>query len=88
MVNSFSVDFTPFSSPKLHPNSLPLCANCKEAVVIGDLSSSNVFACRLFGSTDVIWGSVQYKPCLSVRRNESECGSVGKYYRHRYFDDE
>jgi len=79
-VVSFAVDFSPLTPMTLQPAMLPLCGNCKEAMIVGEGRS---LACRLFGKTDVIWGTVDYKACTVARRNESMCGTEGRYYYRR-----
>jgi hypothetical protein len=76
-ITSFRVDFSPLSPVSLQPGVLPLCGNCREAIIVGEGRS---LACRLFGRTEVVWGSVEYKACSVVRRNESMCGLEGRYY--------
>lgn len=73
---SFMVEFTPLSPVTQQPGSLPLCANCLEAVV----TTSAALTCRLFGKTDAVWGGVEYAMCTTTRRNESLCGADARYY--------
>lgn len=73
---AFTVDFSPLKPQ----NQVPLCGNCCEAIV----ADKNTLSCRLFGSTEVIWGTIQYKACVAVRRNESMCGPNGRYFFHYY----
>lgn len=79
-VRTFTVDFSPLSPVTLQPTMLPLCGNCNEAIIGGEGRS---LACRLFGRTEVVWGTVEYKACTAVRRNESMCGAEGRYYFRR-----
>lgn len=79
-VRTFTVDFSPLSPVTLQPAMLPLCGNCNEAMIVGEGRS---LVCRLFGRTEVVWGTVEYKACTAVRRNESMCGAEGRYYFRR-----
>ena len=81
IAQAFSVDFSPLTV-SLQPGSLFLCANCQEALVM-EQNGKKKLVCRLFGTTDVVWGTVEYKPCAGVRRTESMCGPEGRYFFRR-----
>jgi hypothetical protein len=74
-LDGFLVPFTPISPRELHPESLKLCVNCKEAHV-----KNHQLQCTLFGKTDPLFGNVYYDTCRAARSNESMCGTQARYY--------
>ena len=65
---AFVVPFTPFS-----PNDPPLCKNCNNVI-------PDTLSCKLFGNTNVVTGEKMYSLCTETRKNESMCGTNGKFY--------
>ena len=54
-----------------------LCGNCEYFVY------DNTPKCKLFGKIDPIYGKKYYQSCHVTRKNETECGTVSRYYVRR-----
>jgi hypothetical protein len=77
IVHGLLIPFHPMSPRELHPESLKLCLNCKEA-----REDKKGSVCKLFGKTDPVMGSIFYETCRTARSNETLCGSAGRYFYH------
>ena len=77
--NGLLIPFHPTSPRELHPGSIKVCLNCKEA-----RKDKKGLVCKLFGNTDPVRGNIYYDTCRTARSNESMCGSLGRYFFHHY----
>lgn len=68
--NAFLVSFSPYAIVDY-----PICMNC-EHVILDEFG----VRCKLFGTTNLITGELNYKSCDVLRKNESDCGVSGKFF--------